>query len=199
MSGPHRRIRQCEFSPKSGIASLTGREDWIIPVCATLSFQETCMPLSTQPDEMDLKILDVIQRNLPMTTAELADRVGMSQSPCWRRLTRLKEDGYIVDQVTRLSPEKLGLRTNVFANVKLSAHGRTNLNEFIEAVSRIPEVLEIHPTMGPFDFLLRIITRDVEDYRELAFGKLLTLPTVQEINSTMSLGPVKMTTALPIR
>lgn len=150
-------------------------------------------------DDIDLKILDVVQRNPPMTTAELAERVGMSQSPCWRRLTRLKEDGYVVDQVTRLSPEKLGLRTNVFANVKLSAHGRTNLNEFIEAVSRIPEVLEVHPTMGPFDFLLRIITRDVEDYRELAFGRLLTLPTVQEINSTMSLGPVKMTTALPIR
>jgi Lrp/AsnC family transcriptional regulator len=150
-------------------------------------------------DDMDLRILDVVQRNAPMTTAELAERVGMSQSPCWRRLTRLREDGFIVDQVTRLSPEKLGLRTNVFANVKLSAHGRTNLNEFIEAVSRIPEVLEIHPTMGPFDFLLRIITRDVEDYRELVFGRLLTLPTVQEINSTMSLGPVKMTTALPIR
>jgi Lrp/AsnC family transcriptional regulator len=150
-------------------------------------------------DETDLKILDTIQRNPPMTTAELAEHVGMSQSPCWRRLTRLKEDGYIVDQVTRLSAERLGLRTNIFANVKLSAHGQSNLNEFIEAVSRIPEVMEVHPTMGPFDFLLRIVTRDVEDYRELAFGRLLTLPTVQEINSTMSLGPVKMTTALPIR
>lgn len=157
------------------------------------------MVISSDLDETDLRILDAIQRNPPMTTAELAERVGMSQSPCWRRLARLKDEGFIVDQVTRLSPLKLGLRTNVFANVKLSAHGRTNLNEFIDAVSQIPEVLEVHPTMGPFDFLLRIVTRDVEDYRELAFGRLLTLPTVQEINSTMSLGPVKMTTALPIR
>ena len=82
-------------------------------------------------DETDLKILDTIQRNPPMTTAELAEHVGMSQSPCWRRLTRLKEEGYIVDQVTRLSAERLGLRTNIFANVKLSAHGQSNLNEFI--------------------------------------------------------------------
>jgi Lrp/AsnC family transcriptional regulator len=83
--------------------------------------------------------------------------------------------------------------------VKLSAHGRTNLNEFIEAVTRLPEVLEVHPIMGPFDFMLRIVTRDVEAYRQLAFGRLSTLPTVQEINSTMSLGAEKQTMALPIR
>lgn len=150
-------------------------------------------------DDLDLKILDVVQRNPPMSTADLAERVGLSQSPCWRRLTRLKDEGYILDQVTRLDAEKLGFRTMVFAAVKLSAHGRSNLNEFIEAVSRLPEVLEIHPTMGPFDFLLRIVTRDVEAYREFVFGRLLTLPTVQEINSTMSLGPAKLTTAIPIR
>jgi len=150
-------------------------------------------------DDVDIRILDVVQRNPPMSTAELAERVGLSQSPCWRRLTRLKEAGYILDQVTRLNPEKLGFHTTVFAQVKLSAHGRTNLNEFIDAVTRLPEVLECHPTMGTFDFILRIVTRDVEDYRQLAFARLLTLPTVQEINSTMSLGAEKVTTALPIR
>jgi len=150
-------------------------------------------------DAFDLRILDAIQKHSPMTTAELAEHVGLSQSPCWRRLSRLKAEGYILEQTTRLAADKLGLRTTIFANVKLSAHGRTNLNEFIDAVAKIPEVLEIHPTMGPFDFLLRIITSDVEDYRDLAFGRLLTLPTVQEINSTMSLGPVKITTVLPLR
>ncbi|WP_165191774.1 Lrp/AsnC family transcriptional regulator [Caulobacter soli] len=150
-------------------------------------------------DDIDLRILDVLQKSPPMSSAELADRVGLSQSPCWRRLTRLKEAGYILDQVTRLNPEKLGFRTMVFANVKLSAHGRANLAEFTEAVGRLPEVLECHPTMGPFDFLLRVVTGDVEDYRQFVFGKLLTLPTVQEINSTMSMGAEKSTTVLPIR
>lgn len=150
-------------------------------------------------DDIDLRILDAVQRNPPMSSAELASLVGLSQSPCWRRLTRLKQEGYIAEPVTPLSPEMLGFQTTVFASVKLSAHGRNNLQEFIEAVTRLPEVMECHPTMGPFDFLLRIRTRSVDDYRELAFGRLSTLPTVQEINSTMSLGAVKSTHVLPIR
>lgn len=156
------------------------------------------MPAESRLDQIDLRILDALQRNPAMTTTELAEKVGLSQSPCWRRLNRLKASGFILDQITRLDPARLGLRTHVFAHVKLSAHGRSNLNEFIGAVVQMPEVVEVHPTMGPFDFLLRIITRDVEDYRELAFGRLLTLPTVQEINSTMSLGPVKQTAAIPL-
>jgi Lrp/AsnC family transcriptional regulator len=150
-------------------------------------------------DELDLKILDVLQRSPLLSSAELAERVGLSQSPCWRRLSRLKEAGYIRDQVTRLNPEKLGFRTLVFANVKLSAHGRNNLKEFTDAVARLPEVIECHSTMGPFDFLLRIVTHDVEDYRQFVWGRLATLSTVQEINSTMTLGVEKATTALPIR
>lgn len=150
-------------------------------------------------DDLDLKILDVVQRNPPLSTAELAERVGLSQSPCWRRLARLKDEGYILDQVTRLNPDKLGFRTMVFASIKLSAHGRINLKEFTDAVGRLPEVVECHSLMGPFDFLLRIVTRDVEDYRQFVWGKLATLPTVQEINSTMTLGVEKATTALPIR
>jgi Lrp/AsnC family transcriptional regulator len=158
------------------------------------------MAVSTDDlDEADLRILDVIQRNPPMSTMELAERVGLSQSPCWRRLTRLKEAGYIRDQVTLLSPEMLGYHTTVFASVKLSAHGRANLNEFVEVVNRTPEVLECYPTMGPFDFLLKIVVREVEDYRQLIYSRLLNLPTVQEINSTMTMGAEKATTALPIR
>ncbi|ACG78816.1 transcriptional regulator, AsnC family [Phenylobacterium zucineum HLK1] len=157
------------------------------------------MDATGELDEMDLRILDVIQRHPPMSTADLADKVGLSQSPCWRRLTRLREEGYILDQVTRLNAEKLGFHTVVFASVRLSAHGRTNLSEFVEAVCRIPEVMDCYPTMGPFDFLLRIVTRDVESYRQFVFGRLLTMPTVQEVNSTMTMASDKSSTALPIR
>lgn len=150
-------------------------------------------------DEFDLKILDAIQRNPPMSTAELAERVGLSQSPCWRRLSRLKESGYILDPLTPLSAEKLGYHTLVFASVKLSAHGRTHLTEFTEAIDRFPEVVECHTTMGPHDFLLRIVTRDVEEYRQFVFSRLSTLPTVQEIHSTMTMGATKSTQVLPIR
>jgi Lrp/AsnC family transcriptional regulator len=87
----------------------------------------------------------------------------------------------------------------VFCQIKLSAHGRTNLHEFIEAVSRIPEVLEIYSVMGSFDFLLKVVTGDVADFRQITFGRILTLPTVQECNSTIALGVEKLSTVLPIR
>lgn len=120
-------------------------------------------------------------------------------SPCWRRLSRLKEAGYIRGQVTLLDAEKLGLGTMVFASVRLSAHGRANLTEFSEAIRRLPEVVECHAIMGTFDFLLRIVTRDIRAYEQFLFSRLSTLATVQEINSTMALSEIKSTTALPLR
>ena len=87
----------------------------------------------------------------------------------------------------------------MFAHVKLSAHGRVNLEEFADAIQRFPEVVECHAIMGSFDFLLRIVTRDIEAYEQFVFGKLSRLPSVQEINSTTALSEIKSTTALPIR
>jgi Lrp/AsnC family transcriptional regulator len=149
-------------------------------------------------DKFDLKILDVVQRNPPMTSAELAEHVGLTQSPCWRRLTRLKEDGYILDPVTPLDAKKLGFNTVVFANVRLSAHGKENLSEFSDAMNRFPEVVECYMTMGSYDFMLRIVTRTVEEYGELLTNRLSQLPTIQEIHSTMTIGPAKATKPLPI-
>jgi Lrp/AsnC family transcriptional regulator len=150
-------------------------------------------------DDLDLKILDALQRDASLSTAELAELVGMSQSPCWRRLARLKQAGYIRSQVTLLNAEKLGFNTMVFASVRLSAHGRANLTEFSDSIRRLPEVVECYAIMGSFDFLLRIVTRDVKAYEQFVFGRLSTLPTVQEINSTIALSEIKSTTALPIR
>lgn len=150
-------------------------------------------------DEIDLRILDALQTNASLSTNELAEIVGLSQSPAWRRLNRLKEAGYIRDQVTRLDRRKLGFNTLVFAHVKLSAHGRANLEEFAEAIRTFPEVVECHAIMGSFDFLLRIVARDIEAYEQFVFGKLSRLPAVQEINSATALSEIKSTTALPIR
>src|SRR5689334_586230 len=102
-------------------------------------------------DEIDLRILDALQKDASLSTAGLADLVGLSQSPCWRRLSRLKEAGYIEERVTRLNAEKLGFTTTFFAHVKLSAHGRANLTEFGEAIRRFPEVMECYAILGAFD------------------------------------------------
>jgi Lrp/AsnC family transcriptional regulator len=150
-------------------------------------------------DDLDLRILEAVQKDASLSTAELAEQVGLSQSPCWRRLNRLKEAGYVRDQITRLDAEKLGFNAVVFANVRLSAHGRANVAEFSEAIAEFPEVMECYTILGAFDFMLRIVTRDMRAYEQFVFGRLLTLPTIQEIHSTVALSEVKNTQALPLR
>ena len=150
-------------------------------------------------DAFDLKILDALQGDATLSSAELAERVGLSQSPCWRRLTRLKQAGYIRDQITRLDRRKLGFNTLVLANVKLSAHGRANLEEFSEQISRFPEVQECYAIVGAFDFFLKIITRDIDAYEKFVFGTLSKLAAVQEINSAIALSEIKANPSLPLR
>lgn len=150
-------------------------------------------------DAIDLKILDALQRDASLSTAELAEVVGLSQSPCWRRLSQLKEAGYIRGQVALLDAERLGFGMVIFANVRLSAHGRMNVTEFSAAISQFPEVMECYTLMGHTDFLLKIVARDVKAYEQFVLNTLCTLPAVQEIQSTVALSEVKTTTALPIR
>jgi Lrp/AsnC family transcriptional regulator len=150
-------------------------------------------------DSFDLRILDALQTDATLSSADLAEHVGLSQSPCWRRLTKLKQGGYIRDQVTRLDRRKLGFDTLVLAHVKLSAHGRANLEEFAEQIARLPEVVECYAIIGAFDFFLKIVTRDTDAYEKFVFGTLSKLPGLQEINSTIVLSEVKSTAALPLR
>jgi Lrp/AsnC family transcriptional regulator len=149
-------------------------------------------------DEADLKILDVLQEDSSLSAAEMAQRVGLSQSPCWRRIQRLKEDGYIKREVAILDRKKLGLNAHVFARVKLSAHGHAQLAEFTRAVQSFPQVLECYVLMGEVDFLLRVVAEDVEAYERFFFEHLSQLPGVQEINSTVALSEIKSSTALPL-
>lgn len=150
-------------------------------------------------DETDLRLLDLLQRDSSLSTAQLAEAVNLSTSPCWRRINRLQQDGYIRRQVTLLDAEKLGFTTTVFATVRLSAHGRANLNDFSEAICRFPEVVECYATLGASDFVLKIVTRDIKAYEAFFFGQLSTLPAIQEVHSTIALSEVKATTELPLR
>lgn len=149
-------------------------------------------------DAYDRKILDLLQEEATLSTAEIAERIGLSQSPCWRRIQRLKEEGVIRRQVTLLDRKKIGLNTQVFAQVKLNAHGRNHLTDFAKAIGEFPEVLECHVLMGAVDFMLRIVTEDVEAYERFFFEKLSQVPGVQEINSIVALSEIKSTTTLPL-
>ena len=150
-------------------------------------------------DDFDKRILDVMQRDATLSSADIADKVGLSQSPCWRRINRLRDEGFIKAKVTLLDRDRLGLGTLVFAQVRLSAHGRTNLEGFADAIRRLPEVVECHVVMGSFDFLLRVVTKDMKAYEKFVFGTLSALEGVQEITSFAALSEIKSTTALPVR
>lgn len=149
-------------------------------------------------DAFDRRILTIVQRDSGRSTADIADEVGLTQAPCWRRIQRLKEAGYIRGQVALLDRKKLGLNTQVFATVKLDAHGRANLTQFSEAIREFPEVLECFVLMGNVDFMLRIVARDIEAYERFFFDKLSQVPGIQEVNSTVALSEIKSTTELPL-
>ncbi len=149
-------------------------------------------------DTTDLRILSVLQVNSDLSTSDLAEKVGISQSPCWRRVQRLKREGYVLRTVAHLDRKKLGLNAQIFARIKLSAHGRTHLTDFAKAVQGFPEVLECYVLMGEVDFILRIVTRDVDAYEKFFFEHLSRLPGIQEINSTIALSEIKASTALPL-
>ena len=146
----------------------------------------------------DHKILAVLQEDSKRSTAEIAELAGVSQSVCWRRIQFLKEAGIIRREVALLDRKKLGLNAHIFAQVKLSAHGRANLAEFSDAIRRFPQVLECYVLMGPVDFLLRIVAKDIEAYERFFFEELSQLSGVQEVNSLVALSEIKSTTSLPL-
>lgn len=156
------------------------------------------MNLPAELDPFERKILQVLQEDASMPTAKLGEMVGLSSSPCWRRVDRLEKEGIITRRVALVDRQKVGLKAHIFAQIKLNAHGRANLDEFAEAIRSFPEVLEAYVLMGVFDFMLRIVAADIEAYERFFFTKLSKLPGIQEINSTVALSEVKATTALPI-
>lgn len=152
----------------------------------------------TDLDPFEKKIIREMQRDASLTTAQLAEKVGLSPSPCWRRVDRLERDGYIRARVALVDRRKIGLKAHIFAQVRLNAHGRANLDEFSAAIQNFPEVLDAYVMMGTTDFMLRIVAADIDAYERFFFERLSKLPGVQEITSTVALSEIKSTNELPI-
>lgn len=149
-------------------------------------------------DPFDKEILALLQEDASLSAADIGARIGLSQSPCWRRIHRLEEAGLVTRRVALLDRHKLGLDVLVFALVKLNAHGRRSLPEFSDAIQRYPEVQECFTLMGEMDFLVRIVTWDIQSYERFFFDTLSQLPGVQEVHSNIAMSEMKSTTALPL-
>ena len=149
-------------------------------------------------DQIDRRILKILQTEPGVTASAIGAQIGLSQSACWRRMQRLRDVGVIKDHPVMLDREKVGLSTMVFAQVKLTSHGRSNLTAFADAVRRYPEVLDCYVVLGNVDFLLRIVAEDIKGYERFIYEKLSQLPGVQEVNSSIALSEIKHTNILPI-
>ncbi len=149
-------------------------------------------------DDADRRILRALQENSGQSTADLADKVGLSHSACWRRTQRLRTEGYILREVAILDRGKLGLDAQIFALVKLTNVGRSNLSGVALQIRNMPEVVECHVLMGAADFLLKIVTADIHAYERFFFEKLSTLDGVQDITSSVALSEIKPPSGLPI-
>ncbi|MGB1236946.1 MAG: Lrp/AsnC family transcriptional regulator [Pseudomonadales bacterium] len=149
-------------------------------------------------DKTDKIILELMQRDSSLSAAQIAEKVGLSQSPCWRRINKLQQLGLIGPSVAILDRKKLGLNIVVLVHVKLSTHGWNMLNEFEAAIVSFPEVLECWTISGGMDYTLRVVTKDIDSYEKFLRHQLLQLPHIKEAQSHFTLTEVKNTTALPL-
>lgn len=154
--------------------------------------------LAEKLDRADLRILDLLQQDSGMSITDLAKKVGLSTSPCWRRIKRLQEMGLIKRQVAQLDREKLGLGFVVYAYVQLKDTTRDSLEAFERAVMEWPEVVACELMTGAADYLIKVVTTDVQGYDRFLRNKLFTIGLVADSQSRIVVSTIKDTSRLPL-
>ena len=148
-------------------------------------------------DAIDRKILAVVQDNASLSVAEIGQRVGLSSTPCWKRLQRLEADGVITKRVALIDPDKIGLGITVFVSVETGDHSQEWLGRFAEVVNAMPEVMEFYRMAGDVDYVLRVVVPDMQSY-DLFYKKLIATVPLKNVTSRFAMERIKSTTALPI-
>jgi Lrp/AsnC family transcriptional regulator len=155
--------------------------------------------VSAELNKQDIGILTILQSDASKSSSEVADLVGMSQSPCWRRINRIEQDGVIQKKVALLDRHALGMDLVVFATINLTTSGRQNLEEFEQSVENFDEVMECYTMTGIWDYMLKIIVKDIRNYESFVRDRLLCLPMIREIHSHIAVTEIKNTTELPLK
>jgi Lrp/AsnC family leucine-responsive transcriptional regulator len=154
--------------------------------------------MSEALDRTDRRLLAALQDDARLTVAELAERVALSTSPCWRRVRRLEQAGYIEGYHAHLSAAKLGYGITAFVSVVMGSHTQDVARAFEAAVQEIPQVVACHNVSGEYDFLLEVVATDLAAYGEFARNVLQGLPGVRELHSSFSLMSIKARRRLPL-
>lgn len=148
-------------------------------------------------DATDRKILAILQEDASLPVAEVASRVNLSQTPCWRRIQKMEEAGVIERRVALVDPERIGLGLTVFVEIETGDHSREWLERFAAAVAGMPEVMEVHRMAGDVDYLLRIAIANMAAY-DIFYRRLVALLPLKNVTSRFAMERVKFTTAYPL-
>ncbi|MBV9556946.1 MAG: Lrp/AsnC family transcriptional regulator [Pseudolabrys sp.] len=148
-------------------------------------------------DALDRKILAVVQEDASLSVAEIGQRVGLSSTPCWKRLQRLEADGVITRRVALIEPEKIGLGVTVFVSIETGDHSQEWLAKFADVVKAMPEVMEFYRMAGDVDYMLRVVVTDIAGY-DVFYKKLIGTVPLKNVTSRFAMERIKSSTALPI-
>ena len=148
-------------------------------------------------DRLDRKILRLLQEDATLAVADIAKKVGLSTTPCWRRIQKLEEDGVIKRRVAILDPERINARVNVFVAVRTGSHSIEWLKRFSEVVQEFPEVIEFYRMSGNVDYLLKVVVPTVEAY-DAVYKKMIGQIDIFDVSSYFAMEEIKNTTELPL-
>lgn len=148
-------------------------------------------------DEFDRRLLALLQENAALSVNELAERVGLSPSPCWRRIQKLEAEGYIRARVALLDPKKINVGVTVFAAIRTNQHNADWLAAFSRAVVGIPEIVEVYRMSGQIDYMLRMVVPDIDAY-DRVYKRLIAAIELYDVSSTFAMEVLKSTTVLPL-
>ena len=149
-------------------------------------------------DSKDRRILELLQQNAMLTAAELAEEGGLTTTPCWRRIQKLEEQGYIKARVALLNRHKMNVGITVFVAVRTSRHSGDWLQRFLAAVQAMPEIVEAHRLSGDTDYMLRIVVPSIDEY-DRVYQQLIKELEFFDVSSSFSMEEIKSTTAVPVK
>jgi Lrp/AsnC family transcriptional regulator len=148
-------------------------------------------------DVTDRKILTLLQGDASLSVAEIGSRVGLSSTPCWKRIQRLEADGVIQRRVALVDQDKIGLGITVFVSIETGDHSQDWLSKFADMVGAMPEVMEFYRMAGDVDYMLRVVVPDIQGY-DTFYKKLIASVALKNVTSRFAMEKIKSTTALPI-
>lgn len=148
-------------------------------------------------DSIDVRILGLLQADATLSLSAVAERVGLSQTPCWKRIRRLEEAGVIKGRVALLDAVKVGTPVTVFASIRTNRHDPSWLAEFAAAVERLPEIVEVYRMSGQIDYMMKIVCPDIAGY-DAVYKQLIEIVDIHDVSSAFAMEELKTTTALPL-